>query len=124
MTLLQTHGRFRIPDCCHLFGDINSHRAPRNASPTTNTTGCSKLIYPSRKLMGHPLAVAGLWRCTNRPTMNVGKIHREARVPLLPAFRMLSFQIGNVFHRCAETGRADHRAICASEATCSDVVPP
>src|SRR5215469_628069 len=124
MTLLRTHSRFRFSDCRDLFGNINSHRAPRDASSTTNTTGCSKLIYPSRKFMDHPLAVAGLWRCTNRSTMNVGKIHREARVPLLPAFRMFTFQIGNIFHGCAEAGRADHGAICACEATCSDVVPP
>src|SRR5215471_17188954 len=37
---------------------------------------------------------------------------------------MFTFQIGSIFHGCAETCRANHSTVCASETTCSNVVPP
>ena len=45
--------------------------------------------------------------------MNRGEIPGKAGIPLSPAFGMFAGQVGNVFHRCAETGGTNHGAVRA-----------
>src|SRR5215831_258281 len=55
--------------------------------------------------------------------MNVREVGGKAGVPPPPALRVLAFQIGDIFHGAAETGRADHRAIGARQASPGYVIP-
>src|SRR5690606_37970954 len=70
-----------------------------------------------------PLAIACLAGIAHTAPMYVGKIHREARIPDPPAFGLLAGQIGGVLDSCAETGRADHRAVAAGHAARGDIFP-
>src|SRR6266542_2577499 len=106
-----------------LFGDVNSHRAPRDAASAADAARSSELIDPRRQFVRHPLPVARPRRRAHAASVNVGEIHREARIPSAPPLGVLARQIRHVFHSRAETGRADHRAIGAGQAARGDVVP-
>ena len=47
----------------------------------------------------------------------------EARIPDADSLAALAVEIGDIFDRVAETGRADHRAVGARQAAVGDVVP-
>src|SRR4030095_3357742 len=99
-------GWFGFTDGARLFGDVNSHRAPRDASPAADAARSSELVYPRRQFVRHPLPVARPRRRAHAAAVNVGEIHREARIPPAPSLGMLARQIRHVFHGSAETGRA------------------
>src|SRR5215471_2193624 len=115
--------RLRLPDGAHLFGDVDGHRAPGNAAPTAHAARSAKLIDPGGELMRHPLAIPRSGRGANAPTVDVGKVHGEARIPFLPPLRSLTRQIGHILDRGAETRRANHGAVGAGKASCRYVVP-
>ena len=73
--------------------------------------------------MGHPLPVPRPGRGANASSVNVGEIHREARVPFTPAFSLLACQIGDIFHGRTKTRWADHGAIRTGQAAFRDIIP-
>ena len=53
----------------------------------------------------------------------VGVLEVEARIPEADSLAALAVQVGNIFDRVAEAGRADHRAVGARQAAVGHVVP-
>src|SRR5215475_3355929 len=116
-------GRFGFANGPRLFGDVNSHRAPCDAPPAADASRSSELVYPRRQFVRHPLPVARPRRRAHAAAVNVGEIHREARIPPAPSLGMFARQIRHVFHSRAETGRADHRTVGAGQTARGDIVP-
>src|SRR4051812_33125854 len=71
---LRLGNRGAIADRVHLLGNIDPDRAPGNAPPTSDTPRTSELIDPGGEFVGHPLAIAGLWRRSHAAAMNVRKL--------------------------------------------------
>src|SRR3954463_6889103 len=106
-----------------LLGDVDRHRAPRDAAPAPDAPRAAELVDPGRQLVRHPLAVARLARAAHAATVDVGVLKREAGVPLAHALGLRAREVGRVLDRCAEARRADHRAVAAGEAAVGDLVP-
>src|SRR5215472_13221056 len=71
-----------LTDSAHFFGDVNAHRAPRDAAPAPHAARSAKLVNPAGQLVRHPLAIACLRGGADTAPINIGKIHGVARVPL------------------------------------------
>src|SRR5271157_4412187 len=115
--------RIAFADGASLDRNINSHRTPRDAAAATDAARYAKLVNPGGELMHHPLAITRSRSSTHASAVDVGEVHREARVPFPPAFGVLASQVSSVFHRGAEAGGAHHGAVRARQATVRHVVP-
>src|SRR5579875_4106355 len=114
---------FRFPNGPDFLRDINAHRAPGDASAAAYASGSPKLVDPGGQFVGHPLTIAGFSTGTHAASVDVRMVHREAGIPSLPAFGVISFQVRDVLDRRAKTRGADHRAIGAGQTTGRNVVP-
>ena len=63
------------------LGQIDSDRAPGDASTATDASAGIELIVPGGEFVSKPLAVTGLDRVSDRGARGVGKVGVEARVP-------------------------------------------
>ena len=74
--------------------------------------------------MRKPLAVAGSDIGPHVAPGRVGMVEVEARIPEADSLAALAVEIGNLFDRVAEAGRADHGAVGARQAALGHLVPP
>src|ERR1019366_178149 len=115
--------RLAVADRPRLLGDVDADRAPRDAAPAAHAPGAAELVDPGGQLVGHPLAIARARGRTHRAPVDVGVVHREARVPALVAPPVLARQVGHVLHARTEAGGAHHRAVPAREAALGHLIP-
>ena len=78
---------------------------------------------PGRKFVREPLTVPIADAIACRASCRVAKVEMKTGVPLPISLDMITLQIGHFFHRAAETGWADHRAVGAGQAAAGDIVP-
>ena len=71
-----------VTDSLHFFGQINSHRAPGDASPTADTPVNFKLIPPRTQLVPQPVAIATPDGISSGTAHGVSELMRKARLPM------------------------------------------
>ena len=111
------------PDRRGLLGDVDTYRAPGDASAAADAAGRVELFPPRPELVGHPLAVPAAHRLSNRTAVDVREIAREAGCPFADARARLAVRSLRLDIVAAEARRACHRAVAAAEASCGDIVP-
>src|SRR5215831_10241529 len=122
-SIVRTRALLAVTDGSRLLGDVDSHRAPSDASSAADAAGRAELVPPAGELVGHPLPVSRSGRAAHGAAVDVGVVHGEARVPALMALHVLPVEVGHVLDGGAEAGWADHRAVPAGEAAVCDRVP-
>jgi NADPH-dependent glutamate synthase beta subunit-like oxidoreductase len=85
--------------------------------------GAAELVVPAAELVGDPLPVPAGARYPHAAAVQVGEIQLETRGPALRPLRVRPAEVGHVLGGGAEAGRADHRAIAASQAPFGHVGP-
>lgn len=82
------------------FGrQIYTDGAPGDAPSAPYASTDSELIVPVAEFVREPLSIARFRRLANAAASNMGKIQREAGVPLSPAFCVVARKIRCVFDR-------------------------
>src|SRR3569833_932070 len=116
-------GAGRGADCRHLFGDVDTDRAPGDAAPAAVAAGGAELIDPARELVGHPLAITRTGALPDTAAMDVAVLQSETGIPGPHPLGAGARKIAVVLDRGAEAGRADHGAVAAAQAALGDLVP-
>ena len=73
--------------------------------------------------MGHPLAIARCAALPDATPVDIAKIDAEAGVPVAPALRLFSTQVGSIFNGVTKAGGTDQRTVTAIETTRLDSLP-
>src|SRR6266568_4694536 len=113
----------RVGEARGLLGDVDAHRAPRDAAAAADTARFAELVVPGAELVADPLPVAARGGRSHRSAVQEGEVEVEAGGPALGAFGVLAGQVGGVLDCGAEAGRADRGAVAAGQAALRDIGP-
>src|SRR5215813_7255955 len=102
-----------LPNGAHLFGNVDAHWTPCDATAAADAARRIELIDPGGQLVRHPLTVSRSSRWPYRAAVDVRMIGGEAGIPSAPPFGVFACEVRYLFDRATEASGTHHRTVRA-----------